>query len=101
MKFKILVVKDMEQLCINSDDLSSGSPVIDVQRSRSGGGTSTLTVPRSPSFVMLAFKTYDREWRAAQKSGESLENGRARRKRTNEEESRYLQSASQVSLRLS
>ena len=62
MKFKILVVKDMEQLCINSDDLSSGSPVIDVQRSRSGGGTSTLTVPRSPpSFVMLAFKTYDRE----------------------------------------
>ena len=30
MKSKILVVKDMEQLCINSDDdLSSGSPVID------------------------------------------------------------------------
>ena len=34
------------------------------------------------------------------KSGERHENGRARRKSTNEEENRYLQSASQVSLEL-
>ena len=63
MKFKMRVVKDMEQLCINFDDnLSSGSPVNDVKRSRSGGGTSTLTVPRSPpSSVMLALNTFDRE----------------------------------------
>ena len=57
------MVKDVEQLCINfDDDLSSGSPVNDLKRSRSGGGTSTLTVPGSPpSSVMLALKTFDRE----------------------------------------